>query len=821
MPETTDRISPELTETYSHGGKADGLLFLRDNGFSVPRFFVLSPARLRGVTTPEHYRSFVNKWRIENHIADHMLWAARSSATVEDGREKSYAGLFHTEIYQSISSLPAALQKVREGFEAAAALPYHDGEEISGSIIIQEMINPDFAGVGFSKSPLDGSGMLINLVPGIGATLVSGEATALTIRWKNGAPVFEAHDEVFEGKQFGTSYETIYLERSAFVGMVKPMAAQIRDGIMRIEKLKGIPVDVEFAVINNTIYWLQVRPVTTLHDNKEAITWDNTNIGENYPGVTTPLSISIAKRAYGISYAGLARFIGANAQFIRRNELLLNNMVGAIDGAMYYNVTAWQQLLWQAPFGKRLSRMITKMWGMPPADFSKPGQRASAITYLRLLLNFFRALFTFRRQRRRYIQEVPLIIRSIPAQLLAGMTHAQLIETYLSKEKQFGEKWVVPMFNGMLTMIVFSLLKRTLAKSKLAERYPNYFNDILYASGDVISVSVVQDLQKLVRNIRADETAELLFRSDRSNEDISAVLQTSHPVLWNEMKMYIEKYGVRCEAGELRIEAVNYQEDSLKFIEMLRNNMELPTGNNSSIAQFNYPGAIRKTYSYNFLRRWYLLWLSKATINRVRDRENFRFMRTRFFSVTRTVFRAMDAALLRNNWISHANDSLFLEASELFDPGLCGKYKELIAQRKRANEIFQAKIRAPRYIQRGSNYFPVYPENSKADGDLRGVGCCSGVVEGEIVCVNELNRTTLDAKGKILVARYFEPGWLNLFASAAGLISERGSLLSHTAILCREMGIPSIVGANGITRKLKTGERVRMNGANGVIELIS
>ncbi len=78
-----------------------------------------------------------------------------------------------------------------------------------------------------------------------------------------------------------------------------------------------------------------------------------------------------------------------------------------------------------------------------------------------------------------------------------------------------------------------------------------------------------------------------------------------------------------------------------------------------------------------------------------------------------------------------------------------------------------------------------------------------------------------DFSGKILVADYFEPGKINLFSKAGGIISIRGNLLSHTAILCREMGIPSIVGARGLLSKIKDGDKIEMNGATGKIYLIS
>ena len=68
-----------------------------------------------------------------------------------------------------------------------------------------------------------------------------------------------------------------------------------------------------------------------------------------------------------------------------------------------------------------------------------------------------------------------------------------------------------------------------------------------------------------------------------------------------------------------------------------------------------------------------------------------------------------------------------------------------------------------------------------------------------------------------MVARFTDPGWITLFANAAGILIERGSLLSHSAIVARELNIPAIVGLTGVTRWLKTGDIVNMDGGTGVV----
>jgi pyruvate,water dikinase len=105
----------------------------------------------------------------------------------------------------------------------------------------------------------------------------------------------------------------------------------------------------------------------------------------------------------------------------------------------------------------------------------------------------------------------------------------------------------------------------------------------------------------------------------------------------------------------------------------------------------------------------------------------------------------------------------------------------------------------------------------ESDDTRRGIGACPGVVEGIARCIDDPKQARL-APGEILVAQQTDPGWVMLFAGASGVLVERGSLLSHSAIVTRELGIPSIVSLPGLTGWLRDGDRVRFDGASGLVE---
>ena len=123
-------------------------------------------------------------------------------------------------------------------------------------------------------------------------------------------------------------------------------------------------------------------------------------------------------------------------------------------------------------------------------------------------------------------------------------------------------------------------------------------------------------------------------------------------------------------------------------------------------------------------------------------------------------------------------------------------------------------------MQCDGDFIPVEIDDVVLEGNqLKGTGCCSGLVEGKAIMIDSNTDFSQDFTDNILIAHYFEPGWISLFCQAKGIVSERGNLLSHTAIICRELNVPSIVGVKGLTKRVKSHDVIEMNGATGIIKL--
>ncbi|KAG0309107.1 hypothetical protein BGZ98_005219 [Dissophora globulifera] len=236
------------------------------------------------------------------------------------------------------------------------------------------------------------------------------------------------------------------------------------------------------------------------------------------------------------------------------------------------------------------------------------------------------------------------------------------------------------------------------------------------------------------------------------------------------------------------------------------------------------------------------MWLLRNTRRVVKHRENLRFARSKVFGVMRRIFRGMGHQLVQLGALEEERDVFFLTTEELLSyvdgRAVSRDLKALTALRKTEYEGYVADANAPpeRFVTRGAaGVYMWYPhiladldllkdaEDSNGPpepGVLKGVSCCPGIVEGVVRVVKDISETR-DLNNEILVTARTDPGWVPLYPMCSGLLIERGSLLSHSAVVARELGLPTIVGiSGGLMKRLKTGMRIRMDAGKGKVYIL-
>jgi len=226
------------------------------------------------------------------------------------------------------------------------------------------------------------------------------------------------------------------------------------------------------------------------------------------------------------------------------------------------------------------------------------------------------------------------------------------------------------------------------------------------------------------------------------------------------------------------------------------------------------------------LRQLTFRWILTNARARVRDRENLRFERTRVFGRVRMIFVELGRRLCACDALEEPRDIFYLEVDEVLgfvEGTISATNLEGLAALRKAEWERYGRMPAPadRFETRGivhqGNAFAAPAPAPEPEGEeRRGIGCCPGRVRGQVRVVVDPRRAELRA-GEVLVAMRTDPGWIMLFPLASGLVVERGSLLSHSAIVSRELGIPSVIALGGATQWLRDGDWVELDGSAGTV----
>jgi pyruvate,water dikinase len=500
-------------------------------------------------------------------------------------------------------------------------------------------------------------------------------------------------------------------------------------------------------------------------------------------------------------------------------------MLGLVRGRVYYNLLNWYRALSLLP-GYSVNRaFMERMMGVrekladPPAPPYTAGKARDALRLLRMSGRLVREYQRLPREIARFHRRVEETLGPFACRDLTECPVEDLLALYRRVERELLTRWRAPLVNDFFAMIAFGLLGR-LVERWLPGSPATLINDLLSGEGGIISTEPARRLRTLAEQVRECPRLSRLF----AGSDPAAVwreLRTNPEMheFRSRIEAYLEQFGERC-ANELKLETVTLREDPTLLIELLKAYAERPLPEQAGAA-VRRAAEDELAAQVRGMRRLILLLVLRETRKRVRDRENLRFERTRVFGLARRIFLALGAHLGQSRRLESERDIFYLTREEVFGAfegtGVTADLTALVRLRRAEFEGYAQEPPPPdRFETFGTQYTtPASPEPSREErGQLSGTGCCPGIVRAPVRVVRDPAQAG-DLRDCILVAERTDPGWTVLFPLARGLLVQRGSLLSHSAIVAREIGLPCIVGIAGLMGALRDGEWVEMDGTTG------
>ncbi len=758
------------------------------------------------------------------------LVAVRSSAIEEDSITASFAGQLESFLNVSADDIWDRIADVwRSGFsERVRAYRQHKGllgPPQPPAVLVQKMVPAEVSGIAFSTDPVTGdrNQCVVSATTGHGDRLVGGLVQGDVYHVSRSGQIIARPEKQDHATLTGSQ--------------VKRVARLAR----QLEKHFQHPQDIEWALAKDQLFLLQSRPITTLirQQTGNAILWDNSNIVESYSGVTSPLTFSFARRLYEGVYRQFVRNLGVSHRAIAENDDVFRNMLGYIDGRVYYNLLNWYGMLALLPSASHNRRFLDLMLGVRDAlseDHeqqlarfrAKAGRVRQLLAWGRLSAKIVWNWLTLGGRTDRFYARLQATL-ALSLKEMQAMPVDDLVRYYRSVERQLLNRWDAPVLNDFYCMIFFGLSRQLLRRWGGPEAEALH-GEFLQRKEGIISTEPARRIVEMAAIAAQDQRLLKSLQSADTQERATAI--EANPGFRQAYEAYLDRFGDRC-LEELKLESITTRDDPTSLLLTIA----YRAGQVATAAPATTDTSPEQTLGQMMrgkpIRRALAMFLMREAARRVRGRENLRFERTRVFARARQTFLQIGTELNRAGVLSHPRDIFFLEVDEVLGAvegtGTVSDLHQLVHLRKAENDQFRALPERPtRFETCGAvisalNRVDRRPseKGQVADDEERsGLACSPGVVQGTARVIIE-PRGACVGPGEILVARHTDPGWVLLFATAAGVIVERGSLLSHSAIVARELGLPAVVAVPEVTSWLHDGDQIELDGGRGIVRRLN
>ena len=563
--------------------------------------------------------------------------------------------------------------------------------------------------------------------------------------------------------------------------------------------------------------------------------YDNSNLAESYSGITTPLTFSFARRVYQDVYKSFCQIMGVSKKSIKANDDMFPEMVVFIGHRMYYNLINWYRLISLLPGYKLNRRFLEKMLGVEKEHNYTNQQRYSFwqkyfLDFPNLVWQVFKIIFLFlfmggliRNFNRKFD-----IIFARPSKLdLSSLDLKKLRAVYISLVKNLTRRWRVPIANDLAVMISTGVADKLFKKWLKQDDVYEYLKMSSHAS--LISLDPGLEILAISEKIKNDTTlSELFIKNDTNKIWLQLENEYKNTKVAEMIFYYLKKFGSR-SPNELKLESITLEEDPKIFINCLKKIVSSPNANNlSKKTNIKEQTKSIKNKNISWVKKIVLNIIIKWSVNSIRRREETRFKRTLIFGFARKIFLQMGRLFVKLNLMKSHRDIFYLKTGEIFsiiDQKMSKDDVDKLIQNRKVTIKKWRGIELPRRIETDKTIkeqeqeFLIKTDIEVERTDLFGVIASKAKqshIDGEALVLTDFDPVA-DYSNKILVTRQTDPGWSIVFPLIKGLVVERGGMLSHAAIVARELGIPCLIGATNATSLVKDNSKVILNFSTGQI----
>lgn len=774
------------------------------------------------VTAVTHYLS---------QLGEEQAYAVRSSATAEDLPHASFAG--QQDTYLNIIGREAIMQHISKCWaslfmDRAVIYRMQNGfnhRQVYLSVIVQKMVFPQASGILFTADPMTSNRNLlsINASFGLGEALVSGlvSADCYKVQEEEIVDMMIATKKlaIYGLKEGGTETLKIDLDLQKTQTLTEQQILQLARLGREIEAYFGCPQDIEWCLDHDTFYIVQSRPITTLYPIPEVNDQENhvfVSVGHQQM-MTDPI------KPLGLSFYLLITPAPMRKAGGRLFVDVTHMLASPVSRDNFINTLGKSDPLIKDAFMTLIEREYVK--SLPddrkdrnPVNSSKD---SSSEGFQALIENDPAIVSDLIKNSQTSIEELRRNIRTKSGADLFDfiLEDLQELKKFLSDPQSTKVFMTAMNASSWINEKMYAWLGEKNAADMLSQSVPNNItSEMGLALLDVADViRPYPEIVDYLQHVKDDNFLNELVKFDGGQATQDAIYA------------YLNKFGMRC-AGEIDISRTRWSEKPITLVPMILSNIKNfePNAGNRKFEQGRQEALEKEQELLDRLKQLPDGELkaeeTKRVISFIRNYIGYREypkygMINRYFIYKQALLKEAEQ-LVKASVIHEKEDIFYLTFEELHEVVRTNKLDEQIISKRKDDYIFFEKLTPPRVITSdGEIITGEYKRENLPDKAIIGLPVSTGVIEGRARVILNMEEADLE-DGDILITAFTDPGWTSLFVSIKGLVTEVGGLMTHGAVIAREYGLPAVVGVENATKLIKDGQRIRVNGTEGYIEIL-